>query len=779
MYLPRSWALLTKIRRDLRRRGRQSTAIAVMVLLGVLLFIASYDSFRNLSVSYERTYERLHFADLTATAVNADNVAEAIRGENGVARVTTRTQADVPMIVDTTKLVGRVIGLPSAPEVNDISLTAGALPEPGKRDQVVVEHHTADAFGLDLGDRLWVFDSSAWHAVTVSGIARSPEYLWPARSRQDVLGDPNSFAVFFAPQPRTSYLTGQSGSNQVVIEMTSTATRSDRDALVGRLRSAGADDVMTQAEQPSNASLHGNLTGFSKIAVGFPLLFLVAAGITEYVLITRLVCAERPIIGALLAMGARRGVLVRHYVAYGAIVSALGAVAGVVLGAVVTSAVTSAYTSAIGIPDTVVSHRISTAAVGFALGLLTGSLTALAPALAAARTAPAQAMRGDHHPGRPARWAARWVRLPTTMRMALRSLARNRRRTLSTMTGTVLAMVLILTSVGVFTSMHTMVDVQYDQVQREDATVQTDPKSGDISGQLQAVPGVSAIEAGRIASVTVQADGKSYSTSLTGLPPNTTMHGFRTTSGESGLPLDAVVAGQALSGLLNVRVGDLLTVTSSTFGSPHRVRLAALVDEPMGTQLYATEDAVRAIAPASLPGYLLRFEDGADRAAVRAAATAIPGVVTYTDIHSLKHQANRFLAVYWIFTAVMLALGAALAFTVIYVTMTANMAERTTELAALRAAGVSVQRLTTALMVENLTATILAVPIGLATGTVSAYLFLHTLSSDRLAFAPTFGALPTVSAVAAVLAAAALSQLPALRFVRRMDVARVMRERAL
>lgn len=780
--LPRHRVLPRKTRRDLRRRLAQSTAIAVTVMFGVLLFIASYDSFRNLSNSYQYTYDRLHFADLTATGDNPAALADAVRGMPGVARLAVRTQADVPMSIAGAKLVGRVSGLPSDAGVDDISLTTGALPDPAHPDQVVIEHHTAATFGLGVGDRLRVFDGTTWHEVTVSGVARSPEYLWPARSRQDALGDPHSFAILFAPQAQAVRLTGHPGPNQALIELTGAATQSDREAIEERLRAAGASDITTQAEQPSNATLHEDLNGFSQIAVGFPLLFLIAAGIAEYVLITRLVHAERPVIGTLLAMGARRGVLVRHYVGYGVIIAAAGALAGVVLGAVATSAVTTAYTSAIGIPDTIVAHRITTAAIGFILGLLTGALAAFIPALAAARTAPAQAMRGDGtrlvRPGPLARWSARWTWLPVSARMALRSLTRDRRRTLSTMIGAILALVLVLASVGMFTSMRTAIDTQFQQVQLEDATVLTDPGSADIAARLRSVPGVEAVEAGRLTTVTAQADGKSYSTTLTGLPPDTTMHGFRTTDGPSGLPTDGVVAGQALTSRLGVRVGDTLTVTTA-FGMPKQVRLAALVDEPLGTALYATDAIVRSIAPLALPGYLLRFTDGANPDTVRAAVTQLPGVVSYSDTHAIQSEIDRFLALFWIFVAVMLILGAVLAFTVIYVTMTVNLAERTTELATLRAAGVPNRRLTAALATENLTATVLATPIGLAAGAAAAWAFLRSFNNDMFSLPLSFGVAPLVLAVVAVLAAAALSQLPALRFVRRIDIAKVVRERAL
>ncbi|WP_063043115.1 FtsX-like permease family protein [Nocardia pseudovaccinii] len=773
--------LVRKVGRDLRGRVAQVAAIAVTVLLGVLLFVASYDSFRNLETSYRQTYERLRLADFTARGGDPAAIAAAVRDADGVARVATRTQADVPMTIGATKLVGRITGSETA-GIDEIDLTAGSLPDPAHSEQVVVEHHAAQTFDLTVGSRLRIFDGTDWRQVTVSGVARSAEYLWPARSRQDIIGDPHAFAVVFAPQAVASRLAGQPGPNQTLVVMSSTATTSERDRVVDLLRSAGAAAVEPQREQPSNAALHEDLDGFSEIAVGFPALFLIAAAIAEYVLITRLVQAERPIIGTLLAMGARRRTVIGHYVGYGVAITGVGALLGVLGGFVVTSAVTAAYTRQIGIPDTVVEHRIATAAVGFALGLLTGVIAALVPAIAAARIAPAAAMRGDGDrpvpAGRFARRTARWHRLPVVARMALRSLTRGRRRTIATMTGTVLALVLILASVGMLTSMRAMLNVQFGEIQQEDATVLVAPGTRDLLAQLRAVPGVAAVEPSTMTPVTVAADGESYSTTLTGLPSNTTMHGFRDPGGDSRqLPVDGVLAGAPLAAKLGVHVGDILTVTPA-FGAPQQQRLAGFVDEPLGTALYATDTTVRAIGGLGADGYLLRFAPDADRNALRAKLTELPGVIAYTDTHALESQVDEFLGLLWIFIAVMLILGATLAFTVIYVTMTVNLAERTTELATLRAAGVPVRRLTAALAIENLTATLLAVPLGLAAGIATAWAFLRTFTSDMFDIDLVIGTIPPLLAVAAVVAAAALSQLPAGQLVQRIDVARVVRERA-
>ena len=777
-------ALHKKALRDLRRRLPQVAAIGATVMLGVLLFVASYDSFRNVQASYDRTYDRTHFADLTVTGGDSDTIAAAVHDAAGVERIATRTQADRPMAIGATKLVGRVVGMPTANGrgINEIDLIAGRLPDPARPDEVVVERHTADTFDLAAGKQIRVFDDTAWRDVTVSGVVQSPEYLWPARNRQDLLGDPHAFAVVFAPESLARTLSARTMPNQALVEMAGSATQSDRDRVTSLLRSAGAMNIEDRGDQPSNAALRQNFNGFRVMAVGFPAMFLSAAAIAEYLLLTRLIYTERPIIGTLLALGARRHAVVRHYLWYGGVVATVAALAGVLIGGVATSLYTKAYASLLKLPDTVIVHRIPTAAIGFALGLATGVIAGLIPAIAAARIAPAEAMRGDGvrpiRIGPVTRASARWTLIPVVFRMALRSLTRSRRRTVATMVGGVLALVLILASTSMLTSVRAMVDTEFDQVQRQDATVLVAPGANDVDAQLQSLPGVAVVEPAAIARVTVVVNGHPYPTSLTGLEPATVMHGFRNPDGASrSLPAGGVLAGAALANKLGVRVGDDLTVVPST-GPARSIHLAGLVDEPLGTALYSTNATARSITNAESNGYLLRFGDGADRDRVRATASGFSGVVAYTDNRAVENQLRSYLVIFWVFAGATLVLGALLAFTVIYVTMTINLAERTGELATLRATGAPIRRLTATVAIENIAVTLLAVPIGLAAGVGAGWLFLRSFNNDLFSLHLSVGASALTLAAIAVTAAAAVSQLPAARLIKRIDVAKVVRERS-
>ena len=208
----------------------------------------------------------------------------------------------------------------------------------------------------------------------------------------------------------------------------------------------------------------------------------------------------------------------------------------------------------------------------------------------------------------------------------------------------------------------------------------------DVAAQLQSLPGVAIVEPATIARVTVAANGHTYPTSLTGLEPATVMHGFRTPDGTAGtLPADGVLAGTALADKLGVRIGDDVTVIpaagSARRGSPGRVggRTAghrAVCDERRCSIDHRTPDPT---------GTCFASTSDADRDRVRAAATGLTGVVAYTDTRAVEKQIDSYLVIFWVFAGAMLVLGALLAFTVIYVTMTVNLAERTGELATLRA----------------------------------------------------------------------------------------------
>ncbi len=767
--------------RDLMRQRAQVIAVGITIMLGVTLYIGSASAYQNLTVSYGYTYERLAFADLTATGGNGNEVAAAALAagaEDAVARI----QTDPPVFIENTKIVGRIVGLPTEehPTVNDVGVLTGDYFDPRTTDQVLLEQHAAETFHLGVGDTVDVFADGEWHTLTIQGTVESAEYIWPSRSRQELLADSRSFAILYVPEAVAESWLGE--PNQAVVALPEDASPDLADQVTQAMRDAGATDVMTQIEQPSNAALHEDLAGFNELSVAFPLLFLSAASVAAYVLLARRIHLERSVIGTLMASGARRGRILRHYLWQGAAVGLIGSAAGTILGGLMNGIVTGAYTSAIGIPDTIIHHHPPILVAGLASGLVVGILGALAPALKASRTNPAEAMRSDSPTRGPSWWGrlvAHLTFLPVSVRMGLRDIGRSRRRTLSTMVGTTMSLILVLSSVGMMTSMTSMLDIQFKQVQREDATVTVATSVPGTEQALTALPDVTAVETAAVGPVTALTDGDSYVTSVIGFQPETTMHGFRALDGSFvSMPSDGVLAGVSLRDVLDVEVGDTIVLATATNRTP--VTLEGFVNEPFGTYIYGPETLVEGALPnLGIDTYLISFADGADRDTLRETITQMPGVVAYADSQAFVASATKYLGLFWAFIGIFIGLGIILALAIIYVTMAVSIVERTNELATLRAAGVPVRRVGWTIATENLTATALGIPFGLALGVVAAATLNSSFSSDLFRIDLILGWWPLPAAALGVLVAAALSQWPAVRAVRRVDVARVVRERAV
>ncbi|HSM38529.1 MAG TPA: FtsX-like permease family protein, partial [Candidatus Limnocylindrales bacterium] len=564
-----------KLLRDVGRRRWQFVAIVVTVFLGVALFGASFDAYNNLTASYAELFNRTHFAALTAGGGDAQAVASALRGTDGVAAVETRTLADLPFRVNGKTFIGRLVGMPAGtpPAVNDVLLLSGSRPAAGDDSGVVVERHMADNFGLAAGDTFQVRTASGWEQLTITGVGASPEYVWPARSRQEVFTLPDEFGVAFGATAVLDALPAQLTSSQVLVTTTGPA---DEATTLARLAdvalAAGAADTFTQAEQASNATLNEDIQGFGELSLLFPLMFLTAAGIATYVLLSRMILAQRQQVGLLLAVGFRRRRVFGHYLGFGLLVGVAGALLGAVAGLLLAGLITRVYTGVIGIPITIVDIRPATFVMGLAFGVVAGILAALIPAWRASRMSPATAMSAATGSGVGSRSIVERVvpavsRMPARWRMVLRGIGRSRVRSITTIVGVMIAVTLVLVSWGMLDTVQVLLDRQFNQAEQQDATLALPDGVTDASlSAVASTPGVATAEPLARLGVTIAHAGERYSTTLTAFQQGTVMHRFLTGSSTSELPDSGILVGSALHKVLDLSAGDSVTLTFPQLG---------------------------------------------------------------------------------------------------------------------------------------------------------------------------------------------------------------------
>jgi len=789
--------LSRKRRRDIRRRKWQFLAVGVTVTIGVMTFAATYDAYRNLTVSYEQTYERLAFADMTITG-GADGLSDTLGAIPGVNTVTVRRSADVPITIGAKTLRGRLVGMPvpDQPDVNRIDVEEGTYLATGGNQDSVAEIHIAKTFDLQPGDTFTVVVGSGIEFAIV-GTAASPEYLWPAASTQEIFVDPEQFGVFFVDDEILTRVPPSVAVTETLVLYDKGVDVQALDGVVQKAATAaGATSILSQADHPSNSSLQLDVSGFQQMSIAFPLLFLSAAGMALYVLLTRTVFAQRAIIGTLRASGMSPRSLKRHYLGFGLWVGTVASLIGVVLGAAAGALLTSAYTTALSIPDTVVELRPLTIVVGVLFGVVAGTLASLVPARSASHVAPAEAMRGEA----PMMSGGKSIlerllpplsRLPVRTRMTLRGIGRAKRRSLSTVLGVVLALILILASGLMVDSMINVVNEWFDEIAVQDVDVVASEPVGDgLVSDVMAIPGV--VRAERVANLgaSITNDGETVATSLQGFQQGTVMHGWTNPSGE--LPAFGLLASSGLAERIGVSLGDRLEVDLPSLDTSITLELVEFVEEPLGIPLYVrydvlTEALERAgidnadslMAEPYITTVMAKFNDSSDRSATIAAIEGTPGVLAVSDARSLYELLQQFLSLFYVFGGFMLVFGGVMAYSLMFNTVSMNVSERSTEFAALKASGMPDRTIAWMVAGENLLLTAIGIVPGVALGMWVSAKFIESFNNDAFTFSLSVRPLTIVVAVLSMFVVALLSLIPGVRSIRRLEIGTVIRERAV
>ena len=786
--------------RELRRRPAQILSVGLVIALGVALFTASFDAFLNLTGSYEHMYRETRLAHVTAIGGPTDEVVAAGEQMPALVATATRTVADVPLRPrEGHALLGRAVGMPADgnAEVNAIQIIEGQGLDPARPDAVVMEQHMAGHFGFEPGDSVDVSTRDGWRAMEIIGIAASPEYLWPARSRQEVLVLPDDFGVIFAPEPFVAGLAPGAQRSEVLFRLADDASGEAVEAARDAAIASGAAAAFILDEQPSNAALQEDVAGFAEMSVMFPAFFLIAAAFATYVLLGRMIGAQQANIGTLRASGFSKRSILWHYAAIGIVLGIVGAIVGVVLGALLAELVTRLYTSVLSIPAAVVEVRLSTIAIGLLTGLLTGVAAAVLPARSASRISPAAAMRGPLPPGAGGmslleRLIPPVRNLPVRWLTAIRGMGRARRRSVATIVGVVLATMLVLVSWGMVDTIQTLLDRQFVEIQRHDAQLHVALGSADaVAADVSGAAGIDAVEVALAAPVSIGSDGRTYSTMLTALQPDAQLHRLRAPDGSTlPVPDAGILLGTALQGQLDIAVGDSVSLEVASLLRLEDVPVAGFVDEPLGTNAYASLPFATAAlgesfgslmpegaSPANL--LMLTFEEGTDSDDMRATLSAIEGVEAYVDSNGLYDLAQQFMALFYAFIGVMIVLGGVLAFALIYNTMSANISERQGELAVLRILGLSQRSIGSLVTTQNMLLTVIGLVPGLVFGWILASIFMATFSSDMFTFDLEVRPTTFLFTAAAILVVGLLSQWPALRAVSRLDLGQIVRDRSL
>lgn len=778
-----SHALRRKLRRDMWRDRWRFAAIAIVMAIGVAIFVAATDGYRNLDQSFEQSYATQRLPDAILSGPGAAGLRDALTAMPGSPLVEIRHQADIGIRVNGHALYGRAVGVPDArqPAVSLLDMHAGTLPASG---QLVLEQHLADHYHLRPGDIVELLGRAGWQPFTVAGSALSTEYLWPARSPQEILTTPEDFGVVFLPDADVQRDSPQPVEQSVVYARDRTAAGALTTAA-GELAHRTGLQFLPREEQPSFHTLSDDVKQFRSLAGILPWLFLAAVALGTYVLLARIVSAQRAVIGTLVANGVAPKVVRRHYLGYGLACAATGLPPGLLGGYLLGQWITAKYTEAIALPMHLTSAHLTTYLLAAFTAASVALLAAAAPANAAARMQPAEAMRVAPPMDRGRRSIAERLapavgRAPARWRMTLRALSRNRRRTVFTATGVAASVILVMVFAGMRDTVPGMVNRQFGQIERQDGEVVVSGSADAVIDKLQDDPDVAAAEAYGCYGITASAGNRRYETMMIALTPQSRMHVFPAESGADRLTGDGVLLGVGLRDLLSVRLGERIDVVVPQSGLRLNERVVGFVDEPFSPVVYVSLDQLHLQAN-SLPvnGVLVKLKPGVEGRAAGDRIAAMPGVVAYRSTTALASTMRKTFSLYDTLVTLMLAFAAVMAAAMLYNAMSANVSERLTEIGALHAQGMGAGMLSRTIAAENFGVALIALPFGVVGGLILADRLLSTYHSAGYHLRLEMQTTTPLVVACAILLGAALAQIPVLPRISGIDLARTVRERAL
>lgn len=778
-----------KTLRDALRHKGQFVGLIVVVMLGIATFVAFLAAYNDLNRSITRAETELRFADFSI------RVLEAPAGETDVIRRVPGVQAAEGRLVletgldlaDGTKSTARLIGIPSDRPLaaNKLVLEKGRLPDPNARGEALLHAKFAKDAGVSPGDSLVLRLGQRREEVRVVGIVSSPEYMYPVRAKGD-MPSPREFAIIYLDHGDIERLFGRTDAiNDIAVVVkpgySAVAVASQ---VKEALKHYGASDPVMRADQPSAFMLGEEIKQLRTMAVFLPLIILFISAVSMFITLSRLVTAQRGEIGLAKALGYGDGQLFAHYLLFSAMIAIAGAVLGVLLGDLLARLMAQQYVDMLGVPLLQHGYYPLVIAGAFAVSLVSCLLAGLFPAWRAVRLPPAEAMHADPNT------ALSGGRVPIvervlspvlprsfTLRIPIRNVFRSKRRSLYTVVGVAFALIIVVATQSSFDSVDELLQTIPREAMRWDLTAGfEEPIPASTIAEIGTWKGVTSAEGARAIPATLMFNGRRNEGEVTAISAGASFHGFDIAQGDSvsiALANDGLILPVSLAKKLGVGVGDTLRVKTPYLDDSRPVRVASISRETLGTPVFVGTKTGRELTSDSSDRFnmvYVRAERSATKR-VKDDLSDLPGsttVVVKTDMMSRIQEMMKFA---YFYQALLFGFGVAMAFVVVYNTLTANVSERAREIATMRTIGESNARLAVMLTVENLLLAIAGIPLGLWLGLQTTNALYSSLASEAYTVTATIKPESVALIALGVVAVMLLSEIQPIRKVFRLDLA--------
>jgi putative ABC transport system permease protein len=784
-------ALDRKLFRDIKRLWAQSLAVALVMAAGIATLLLGLGAYNSLSETRSAYYDRNQFADIFATAVTVPKSVEAaLRQIDGVSKLETRITKTALLDIPGFNLpvTGYFISLPEIGDstLNKLYLRSGRLPETGSAKQVAVNESFAKAHGFQVGSEFDAILNGSKRHLTISAIVLSPEFIY-ALGPGDMMPDDKRFGIVWMRETALADIFKLRGAfNNISLTVSRNAIEKDILLSVDHiLKRYGGEGAYGRTDQLSHAFLDAELKQLSAMSRILPPTFLIVAAFLVNMVLARLIALEREQVGLLKAIGYTPTQIALHYGKLVILIACFGVVIGLGSGIWLSRELTKLYSEFFHFPFQIY--------VASPLLYASASLIAVAAALAgaaravfaAASLSPAIAMQAPTPPIYRRFWSGRlqpFKYFSQLTIMVFRHILRWPLRSLVTTFGIALSAALLVASLFSVGAINFMIDVTFDRIDREDATITFgNAKPTNVLAGVGRLSGVLVAEPYRAALARLSNGNHTKRVAIIGKPG--TMDLSRVMDMKLRvvkLPGTGLVLGDTLANQLQVKRGE--TVHAEFLGRSNLevdIPVVDIIQSYMGLAAFMNIDAMNHLLreSPSVNGIHLLLDPAKSEAffakvketpALSAIALQRLSLAKFRE--SIAENINIQIIVYS-------SLAIIIAFGVVYNSARIQFAEQARELASLRVLGFTQGEVSMVLLLEFALMTIVAVPLGWAMGYSLAAVMVGAFQSDlyRLPFIIVRSTYAYSGLI--VISAVAVSALIVRRRVNKLDLVSVLKTR--
>jgi len=482
--------------RDMRERWMQVVGIALIIAFGVAVSSGLGSSIPWRIKSFEKSYEMLNMFDVkleltSGSYLDAERLEQAVGAiphadwiEDVSVRLTFPTSVDASAAEDYLLVSGEIIGTDVSagdPAVNKLHVTAGrGLNASDARQPVcIVEQNFANFYELEPGDR--VMRIGGGKVLEPVGNAISAEHFMVVEEESGVLGAlaQEHFVALFVPLQTAQDIVGVPGAvNEALITAVGGVDEAGLDLLKTELKDHMAQafpeigvDLEKRTENRAFRVLDDDIKSDQELLDGLAILMLLGAGFGAFILIGRIVDAQRREIGINMALGVSPRRIARRYLLIGAQIALLGMIFGALLGLLINQPLATELNKLMPLPYLDSSFQTDLYLKSALVGLLIPFGAVLYPIWRAVRVVPVDAIQTGYLVSKGGGLAPLMARIPlpgsSFTLFPVRNLSRGLRRTLMTVLALAIAIVILIAVSGMVDTFYATLRVGREEIEQE------------------------------------------------------------------------------------------------------------------------------------------------------------------------------------------------------------------------------------------------------------------------------------------------------------------------